>query len=39
MVVKIGRIVAETCFRTKVGMGSRSVTLFIMRGMQEFKDN
>ena len=37
MVVIIGRIVAETSFRRKVGIGSRS-TLFIRRGMQEFSD-
>ena len=37
MVVIIGRIVEETCFRRKVGIGSM-VTLFIRRGMQEFSD-
>ena len=37
MVVIIGRIVAETSFRRKVGIGSR-VTLLIRRGMQEFSD-
>ena len=36
MVVIIGKIVAETCFRRK---GDRvEVTLFIRRGMQEFSD-
>ena len=37
MIVIIGRIVAETCFRRNVGIASRS-HLFIRRGMQEFSD-
>ena len=37
MVLIIGRIVAETCFRRKVG-NRVEVTLFIRRGMQEFSD-
>ena len=36
MVVVIGRIVAETCFRWK--MGWVEVTLFIRRGIQMFID-
>ena len=37
MVVIIERIVAETCFRRQVGDRVK-VTLFIRRGMQEFRD-